>query len=339
LQDELKKYFLQALKKELSLYSDYRAEIETIYFGGGTPSLLSVSEVVGVLEAIHRFFRITQNPEITLEANPGTLDGRVAREYLRAGINRLSVGVQSFSDDELRTLGRIHYSHQSRQAVACVKEHFENFSVDIIYGISGQSVDSLKKTLRIIKEFEVPHVSAYELTVEEHTEMAEMIRKGIFRQQTEEEKVALYWTVAEELDNYLHYEISNYAVKGFQCRHNMGYWLRKDYLGFGPSAHGLINRKRYENIKDVEKYIHLIEDGKKPIKKVKTLSDREIKEERVFLGLRTSRGVELDAYDFNKETLSTLSNDGLILIEDGRVRLTDRGMLLSNKVISELLWS
>ncbi len=336
---ELKERFLQTLKKEISLYSDYKAEIETIYFGGGTPSLLSAAEVAEILEEIHRNFSVGENPEVTLEANPGKLDGRLAMEYLKAGINRLSIGVQSLSDDELRTLGRTHDSQQAQQAIACVMEHFENFSVDIIYGIPGQSVNSLKKTLRIIKDHEVPHVSAYELTIEEHTEMAEMIRKGFLQQQTEEEKVKLYWTVVEELNDYIHYEVSNYAFSGFQCRHNMGYWMRKDYIGLGPSAHGLVGNIRYENATNLSDYLKLIDENKSPVIIKKRLSEKEITEETVFLGLRTVTGVSLNDYGFKKDTLAELAKDGFVMINNNQVMLTDKGLLLSNRIIAELLWS
>ncbi len=339
IEEELKDHFLSSLKKEISLYAGYKEEIETIYFGGGTPSLLSASEIDRILQCLIKHFRISENPEITLEANPGRLDGRVAREYLKAGINRLSIGVQSLSDNELRTLGRIHDSQQASQAIACVMEHFENFSVDIIYGIPGQSVNSLKKTLCIIKDHEVPHVSAYELTIEEHTVMAEMIRKGFLQQQTEEEKVKLYWTVVEELKDYTHYEVSNYSKEGFQCRHNMGYWLRREYLGFGPSAHGLAGDKRYRNLPDIERYINALDEGIRPVEDYQSLSERQKREERVFLGLRTNEGIGIEDYDFNRDTLKALRDEGLLLIENGRLRLTDRGMLLSNRVIAELLWS
>ncbi|RMG73142.1 MAG: radical SAM family heme chaperone HemW, partial [Nitrospirae bacterium] len=326
-------------KKEISLYSDYKDEIETIYIGGGTPSLLSASEVGEILERVFCNFNVARGAEITLEANPNSLDGRFAKELRKAGINRLSIGVQSLSDDELTLLGRLHNASEAEQAMACVMEHFENFSVDIIYAIPGQSSETLKKTLRIVKEHEVPHISAYELTLEEHTELARMAQKGLLKPLTEDEKVSLYWTVVEELGDYLHYEISNYALKGFQCRHNRGYWLRKNYLGFGPSAHGLIDRRRYENHRALKDYLEAIKAGKRPVNKTISLTENQIREERVFLGLRTSDGVRLDEYEFNKSTLSMLNQEGLIVKENGRIRLTERGMLLSNRVISELLFS
>ncbi len=328
---------MEALKKEIRLYSSYRENIKTIYFGGGTPSLLKPAEIGEIIEEIYRIYNVSGDAEITLEANPTGLDGRRAKQYLSAGVNRLSIGVQSLNNEELQMLGRVHTAEEAEAAIGCVMEHFENFSVDLIYAIPGQSPALLLKSIEKIKDYEVPHISAYELTIDEHTPLGKKVQEGRIKALSDDEKAELFWTVHNALDEYIHYEISNYAIEGFQCRHNLAYWQREDYLGFGPSAHGLIKNRRYENVDDLGEYLRLIKNGNPPLKSSTILNEEEIREEKVFLGLRTIYGVRLSELHVDEETLKTLKNNGLIEMDNQRLYLTPKGMLLSNSVIVKLL--
>lgn len=347
--------FLAALKHEILLRKDRfgSASYETLFFGGGTPSLLTPRQVEGVLACLHAAFHITSGVEITLEANPGT----VTRESLAAlrslGINRLSVGVQSFHDHELAFLGRIH---DSAEAVRCVDwsrtAGFENVSMDLIYSVPGQTLHQWEANLRAAVDLAPRHIAAYSLIVEDRTPLARMVEAGAVHRNPADREAAMYERTMELLAayGYEQYEVSNYALPGFRCRHNCAYWSHEDYLGLGPSAHsfwkadGPRRGRRWWNVSDLFAYTAALARGGLPIASDEELGPRELAQERILLGLR-SGGLDLArlaadmAYDLPQHPNSTIRwmvEEGLALREGQMLRLTAKGYVLCDEISNRL---
>ncbi len=317
----------------------FAGKIETVYIGGGTPSLLEPSEIETIINKLEQKFHLVPKVEITLEVNPGTIDLPKVRELLNTGINRLSIGIQSMNPGELRFLGRVHDETDSRNALKWISRYFDNFSVDIIYGIPGQDLAGLRDNLNQVLGYNPPHISAYELSVEKGTPLSHMLAEGKVMIPGDDDKIAMYELVSDLLagKGYLHYEISSYSRKGYHCRHNMNYWMRGQYLGFGASAHAFIRETRLRNTPDITGYIRLMEEKGRAVVEEIALTDLDRINEEIFLRLRTDRGINTDIISTAPELLHLLEQEGLILKKNGWIRLTEKGMLLSNRVIVEIL--
>ena len=344
----LKEKMLWAMKKELQLRAEYipNESIHTIYFGGGTPSVLSRDELMPLFDAMNSLFSIDANAEITLEANPDDLNASTLAELKDTPVNRMSIGIQSFRDEDLILMNR---SHSSRQAESAVKRSqdagFHNLTVDLIYGIPGLDMTSWKHNLDLIFELNVPHFSAYCLTIEEKTAFAQFVRKGIIRpvpDQVSSEQFLLMseWAVEQ---GYEHYEVSNFAKPGMRSRHNSAYWSGEAYIGIGPSAHSFDGRSRQWNVSNNHGYVRSLESNDfAPV--VELLTPLEQLNEYIMTGMRTSEGIDMgtiqerfhfDFYGTYKSEIERLVENGKAICGDGILALTAKGFLFADRVASD----
>ena len=356
-EEETRAAYVDALLEEIRGFDepeDY--EVVTVFFGGGTPSILPGQEIFRIMEALREKFSFRKGAEITLEANPGTVDKEKLSCYKKAGINRLSFGLQSADAEELKKLGRIHTWEKFLESFQLAREAgFSNINVDLMSALPGQTKESWEKTLRQVLALQPEHISAYSLIIEEGTPFYQLYEKDVERRDageepellpSEEEERAMYEATGRILkeQGYLHYEISNYAKPGRECRHNLGYWQRRDYLGFGLGAATLLNPVRYKNTEDLEAYL----GGDFSKKEFFVLTKDNQIEETMFLGLRVLEGVSKEKFReqfscelrvvYRKE-LEKLEQEGLLEEEGDFVRLTSRGIDLSNLVLAEFLLS
>lgn len=337
--------YMTALCKELEMRKEYIGKLCGIYIGGGTPSILKEKDIATIMDKIRSTCHISAAAEITSEANPGTLTESGIKGMLNAGINRISIGVQSLRDKELSLLGRMHDAAEAIAAVTTArKSGFGNISLDLIYGIPGQDLVSWKRTLEKIVSLHSEHISAYELTPEKNTVLYEQLEKGRLHLPDEDEVAEMYYTAIDILTEagYKHYEISNFALPNLQCRHNLNYWDRGEYLGIGAGAHSFLNGRRISNICDVRQYIHDVELGTSPIAEETLLTRREEIEETLFLGLRKTDGFDIELIPANitehlKEALDDLSHQGLLDLSGGHIKLTRKGLIICNSVIVRLM--
>lgn len=322
-------------------------EADTIYFGGGTPSLLSPAQVETILRAVHERFRISANAEVTMEMNPGALTTETLREFRRLGITRASFGAQTFDDRELRRLGRTHTAEDVRLTIDYLREAgFENVSFDLIAGLPRQTLPDWSRNLREALKLRPEHLSFYLLEVHEGTPLADQIRRGHLPLPDDDLAAEMYRLMLDEASGagYVHYEISNLSLPGFEARHNSKYWLGHPTYGFGCSAHSFDGeRRRWSNERDAARYTELIEEGRSPVVEAVELSREEAQAEAVFLGLRLLRGISLSEHrvrfgvDLRKEKaedLSRLREAGLIELAGDFLKLTRTGALLSNEVFA-----
>ena len=337
--------YMTALCKELEMRKEYTGKLGGIYIGGGTPSILKEKDIATIMDKIRSTCHISAAAEITSEANPGTLTESGIKGMLNAGINRISIGVQSLRDKELSLLGRMHDAAEAIAAVTTArKSGFGNISLDLIYGIPGQDLVSWKRTLEKIVSLHSEHISAYELTPEKNTVLYEQLEKGRLHLPDEDEVAEMYYTAIDILTEagYKHYEISNFALPNLQCRHNLNYWDRGEYIGIGAGAHSFLNGRRISNICDVRQYIHDVELGALPIAEETLLTRREEIEETLFLGLRKTDGFDIelipaDITEHLKEALDDLSQQGLLDLSGGHIKLTRKGLIICNSVIVRLM--
>ena len=323
--------------------------LSSIYIGGGTPSLLSADSVSMITDCIRRQFvnAYGKDVEITMEANPGTVSPDSLKSYRECGINRLSIGLQSVNDDELRTLGRIHDAEAFFKAFdAAKKAGFYNINVDIMTALPGQTLDSLENTLKAVTDLSCTHISAYSLILEEGTPFYKRYAGKDGLPGEEKEREMYHFTVSYLKEHgYKRYEISNFSLPGYESRHNSAYWKRNDYLGFGLGASSLVDNTRYKNTVNMCDYL------KHPLSRDLfeeniSLSERDRMAEHMFLGLRLSEGVSEEEFgkEFEKEIdeiygreLSRLVTEGLLLRNGGRIRLTEKGVDYGNYVFSRFL--
>lgn len=318
----LKDEFLKSLEKEIEVrYKN--EEITSIYFGGGTPSILNAKEISKILSKFNK----KNGCEITIECNPEDITEGKISSYKDAGINRFSIGVQSLNDKELEILKRRHNKEKAIKTLKLLKEKKVNFNCDLIVGIKEQSKKTIKNTLENIISFSPPHLSIYPLEMKKYKYLME----------NEEKKAELLETAWEFLrkNGYIHYEISNFAKEGYICQHNMGYWMRNEYYGFGPSAHSFLKNIRFRNTNNLEKYIKYSKKNEFIIYKLEKLSEKDIKWERFLLSLRTYIGYTIENLDI--ERFEELVNDGFLIIKDGKIKLTEKGMLVYNSVILKFI--
>ena len=341
-----KNSYVDALIKEINLRG--QRDIETIYFGGGTPTTLTLNQLEKITCALRENFSIDGSAEITIEANPGTVDENYLRDLKYLGFNRLSLGVQSFDDALLKILGRIHDSRAAVETVALAKKFFDNVSVDLMYGLPNQTLDKLRRDLDQIKNLDVQHVSIYGLEVEEGTKFFELARAGNLPLPDENLCADMYELITATLPTfgYRRYEISNFAKESFESRHNLGYWTGKKYIGLGAGAHSFDGKRRTSNIRDVATYIEKICAGENISVVEEIVTRQAAMEEFCFLGLRKVDGIS--AQDFKKifsvkifEVFGDVINKnqrlGLLAFDGDKIFLTERGLALGNEVFADFL--
>ena len=335
--------YVDALCKELSRKKRLAGMLKTAYFGGGTPTLLPADCFRQLFKCMKDNYQFSQDIEITVEANPGTVDEPEIVALLSLGVNRLSVGVQSFNDNELAALGRIHSSDEALRSIESIgKAGLKNISIDLIYGIPCQTMESWMESLSRAIDLSLKHISTYELTPEENTPLYALIRSGKISMLNEELVLELYNHTIDYLAarGYEHYEISNFALPGFKCLHNLNYWNRGEYIGVGAGAHSFADGTRSKNINDINRYIDHLNKGFVPETELMRLSRAEVIEEFIFLGLRKTEGIDLEKAE--KEGLNILAAgeemtmEGYLEITDNMLRLTRKGIAVSNAVIAGL---
>jgi len=336
------------MKKEIELRKDYlTSPLLSIYFGGGTPSLLAVDEIESLLGEVQKNFNVEPDAEITLEANPDDLSPLKLKELLNAGINRLSIGVQSFFDEDLLFMNRTHNSKQALLSIKSAQDTgFENISIDLIYGTPTLTDKNWQANLQQFDELKVPHLSAYSLTVEPKTALAHLIKKGSMPDVDENRSNKQFKILIDKMksNDFIHYEISNFAKDGFISRHNSSYWLKEKYLGIGPSAHSYNGDTRSWNVANNNTYIRSIEKGE-PCYQTEELSTSAKYNEYIMTSLRTIWGCDLDyilSY-FKEELLAHCLKEaemhivsGMINKKNSKLTLTEKGMFIADKIASDL---
>lgn len=352
--------YVETVKREIDSYDLSNYNITTIYIGGGTPSRIPSEKIQEILEKIKQ--KISENQtklediEITIELNPGTVDEEKIKKYKEIGINRLSIGLQSTNNKLLKEIGRIHTFEDFKNTYNLVKKvGFENINVDLMIGLPNQTISDIKESLNEIIKLNPTHVSVYSLIVEENTKMEQLINNKELQLPDEELERQMYWYVKNtlELNGYNHYEISNFAKKGKESKHNLNCWEQKEYIGLGLAAYSYLNGVRYGNTSNIEKYINvqdffnrseLEESGNKIVDEVQSLEDK--RKEYMLLGLRKIEGVSIQKFKekfienpiflFRKE-LEKLINEELIAIDGDCIRLTNKGLDLANIVWEEFV--
>jgi oxygen-independent coproporphyrinogen-3 oxidase len=341
---------LDSIKQELILRkSQFKDDlIETIYFGGGTPSLLLQKEIDSILNVVFENYAIAQNPEITLEANPDDLNEKTIIELGNSQINRLSIGIQSFFEDDLKMMNRAHNSQEAKVCLQLATKHFDNISVDLIYGIPGMTNEKWKQNIQTALDFGIPHIASYALTVEPKTALQKFIAIGKIAAPKEEVAQEHFEILVEMLaeKEFIHYEISNFGKENYFSKNNSSYWLGKKYLGIGPSAHSFDGVSRSWNCANNAKYIAEIQQGNLP-SEAEILSVKDRYNEYVMTGLRTIWGVSLEkvSKDFGVEFLDYLTKNAdkflkqnLLKIENKTLKTSKKGLFLVDGIASDLFF-
>ncbi len=341
---------INAIIKELSIRKDYlkNEPVQTIYFGGGTPSLLTIQQIEKLLNTVYTNFPVEQNAEITFEANPDDLTKKYLFDLKKVGINRLSIGIQSFDDDKLKILNRRHNATQAHEAVReAQKAGFNNISIDLIYGLPFQSLDEWGADLDKAFSLSIQHLSAYGLTFEEKTLLSKQKEKKIIEPADEELMIEMYELLLEESSKkgFDAYEISNFSLPGFYSRHNSSYWNQTPYLGVGPSAHSYNGISRQWNVAAIQKYTEgILKNSTFYEQEILSLEDRY--NEYVLLGLRTKNGINIDALeqnfgtelkDFCLENIKTFIDNEKAYRCGSFLRLNTKGKLISDTIIAQLM--
>ena len=341
--EAIQKEYFKELKNEIKdFFSKNEYEISTIYIGGGTPSVVDSSFIKEILELIPQ----NNADEITIEVNPGTVDINKLKVYKEVGINRLSIGLQSTHDRLLKQIGRIHNFEDFLNTYNMAKDiGFDNINVDLMIGLPNQSIQDIKQSLEIITNLEPKHISVYSLIVEENTKMADLIASNVLQLPDEELERNMYWYVKNylELKGYNHYEISNFAIKGYESKHNLDCWNQEEYIGFGLAAHSYLNNTRFSNTDVLNKYLN---KGWKN-KTIQEEQDEISKQyEYMLLGLRKIEGISIQKFKekfgenplflFRNE-LNKLVDEGLLIVENDSIKLTNKGLDLANLVWEEFV--
>lgn len=349
--DEIPEY-IRSLIKEIDEFDFKNYKVTTIYFGGGTPSYIDSDYINQILAKINEKIQY-KNAEITIEVNPGTVTEKKLKDYIKAGINRISIGLQSTKNQLLKQIGRIHTYEEFLDTYNLAKKvGFKNINIDLMLGLPNQSIEDLKESLGKIVTLNPNHISVYSLIIEEGTPISKLLEEGKIQLPEEDEERRMYWYVKNflELNGYNHYEISNFSKKGKESKHNMNCWNQEEYVGFGVAAHSYINGVRYSNTEKIEKYIENIQrlhNTKETIYEIhekQTIKDKQ--KEYMLLGLRKIDGVSIAKFKekfvenpiflFRKE-LDILSKENLLEIDGDKIRLTSKGLDLANQVWEEFV--
>lgn len=345
---------VNALAKEIELRQEEfkNITVETIYFGGGTPSLLTIHELQFLISEVYKHYKVAKNPEITLEANPDDLvsvreqSRTIFEDYKKVGINRLSIGIQSFFEADLKLMNRAHNAEEAKKCLSEATRYFNNISVDLIYGIPGLTNENWIKNIETVLSYNIPHISSYALTVEPKTALDTFIKKGVIDNVDDDLAEQQFHILIEKLEasGFVHYELSNFGKPDYFSKNNSAYWQGKPYLGIGPSAHSFNGNERGWNVRNNSKYIKSLEENKLPME-TEILSTTDKYNEYVMTGLRTIWGVSLEKveHDFGnpyKKYLLKQSqkhiNEHLLYIDDDKLLVTKKGKFLSDGIASDL---
>ncbi|MFZ5642231.1 MAG: radical SAM family heme chaperone HemW [Bacillota bacterium] len=345
--------YMDSLFREMKIHTDRpggnEKNVDSVYLGGGTPTCLSAENLAAIIEMVNRYFNISPGSEITVEANPGTVDSEKLESLRRSGVNRISIGFQSCQEDLLATLGRVHSYPQAEEAFYTARgAGFENINVDLIFGIPGQTLEHWRSCLENVAGLKPDHISAYSLHLEEGTPLYKRIESESIKQCAEDLEADMYCYLIDFLTQigYVQYEISNFCLPGRACRHNLKYWHNLSYLGLGPSAHSFIGGRRFSNTSDLGLYIERLGWGILPVEWEEEPDLKNSMSETVFLGLRLTEGLdtmvfekrfERDIMEVFGDQIESLGRQSLIIKEGNRIRLTKKGMLLGNRVFAEFV--
>ena len=345
-----KEEMVLAIAKEIRMRKNeaVNERIETIYFGGGTPSVLTSSEIDFLIKEVYENYEVAENPEITLEANPDDLSKDRILELSRSKINRLSIGLQSFFEDDLQLMNRAHNSVEAIKCLEVATKYFDNISIDLIYGVPAMSNDKWKQNIETALSFGIPHISSYALTVEPKTALKKLIQTGKIAAPQDEVAQEHFAILVETLESsgFIHYELSNFGKENYFSRNNSAYWLGKKYIGIGPSAHSYDGVSRSWNVSNNALYLKSIKDNKLP-NEIEILSITDRYNEYIMTGLRTIWGVSLDRIEteFGMEYLNYLNKqvrkfleDDLVFIENNILKPTAKGKFLSDGIASDLFY-
>lgn len=358
----LEKRYIKCLQKDIEKYANENSImakhglekkyiVKTIYFGGGTPSILDEKYIVDIMNTIRTNFKLADEPEITIEVNPGTITKERLETYYDVGINRLSIGLQAVQDNLLEEIGRIHNYKQFEDAYNLARKvGFSNINVDIMIGLPNQTLNDVKESIKKVIDLKPEHISVYSLILEEGTKLEKLVKENKLEMLSDEVEREMYWYVKKTLEKhkYNQYEISNFAKSGFESKHNLDCWNQKEYIGVGAAASSFLDNNRYSNIPDLEKYILNIENGveNKNLILEEVLNKESKMNEYMMLGLRKIEGVSISKFEqnFNEnpitkycKELEKLNNEGLIHIIDDRIKLTNKGVDLANLVWEEFI--
>ena len=345
-----KEEMVLAIANELKLRkTEFENEIvETIYFGGGTPSVLELDEINFLIRTVFENYSVSENPEITLEANPDDLTEERIVELSETKINRLSIGIQSFFEDDLKLMNRAHNSDEAKKCLTIATQYFDNISLDLIYGIPGMSNDIWKKNIETALSFGIPHISSYALTVEPKTALHKLIQTGKIRKPNDDVAQEHFSILVEQLEanNFIHYELSNFGKENYFSKNNSSYWLGKKYIGIGPSAHSYNGISRSWNVSNNSLYIKALQENQLP-NEVEILSITDSYNEYVMTGLRTIWGVSLDKIkiefgsiyaDYLMMQVQKFLNDDLVFIDENVLKPTKKGKFLADGIASDLFY-
>ena len=343
--------FLSALHREIAMRADVLPEhtsFHSIFFGGGTPSLLTDGQLGGLLDALRSRFRIDEDAEITVECNPGTVDEDKLRGYRAAGVNRLSFGVQSFHADDLQFLSRIHTAGEAEAAIGAAQAAgVGDVNLDLMFSLPGQTPERWMHNLERARALGTTHLSCYSLTVEQGTPLANMVRNGMVTMPPEESDAALFDLTMDTLSEwrFRQYEVSNYAREGYTCRHNLTYWRHEDYLGFGPSAHGTWRGRRWWNLSSLQSWLDAVAAGRLPEAGGETLTADTLRSEYIYLRLR-SEGIHLpsftrlhggDLLTAHRRYIDSCIAAGQLRLDGDTLSLTRKGILVCDEICAALM--
>lgn len=321
--------FINAVTDEMALHKSWFSFFDTIYLGGGTPSLLSIQQIDGIIQSVHNRFEIDRLAEITMEVNPGDASFEYFQSLRKSGINRLNIGVQSFDDQILKYLGRRHSAKEALVSMETArKAGFDNVGIDLIYGVYGQDIKSWKQTLKSALSLSPEHLSCYQLSLDKKTPLYKKYKQDGLQMPSEKESLDFFSTTSHILtgEGYIHYEVSNFArTDTLKSKHNMKYWRHAPYLGLGPAAHSFLDSKRWWNKAEIKAYLNVIADGKKPVEQSEELSRDQLALEAFFLGMRTKDGIHLEQFKthYGSDLLADKSHIMDELIKNKLVELTD----------------
>ena len=337
-----------ALAKEIEMRkSEFQNDIvETIYFGGGTPSILQIADLRFLIDSVYKNYKVVSTPEITVEANPDDLTENRIIELSKNKVNRLSIGIQSFFEDDLQLMNRAHNVEEAMKCLKIATHYFDNISIDLIYGVPEMSNEKWLQNIETALSFGVPHISSYALTVEPKTALHSFIQKGIIPQPDDEVAQEHFQILVDKLseNGFIHYELSNFGKENYFSKNNSSYWLGKKYIGIGPSAHSYDGKNRGWNVSNNSLYIKSIQENKLPIE-IETLTKTDRYNEYIMTGLRTIWGVSLERIEqeFGKTYLDYLNQqaakfieDHLLFVDDNILRTTKKGKFLSDGIASDL---
>ena len=347
--DDLIEKYVDSVKKEIE-HVKIKSEITTIYIGGGTPSYIDSKFIVQILENIKEK-NVAQDTEITIEVNPGTVTQEKLQDYIDCGINRISIGLQTTNDELLKQIGRIHNYEQFLETCKMAKKvGFKNINVDLMLGLPNQRISDLKESLENVLKLAPKHISVYSLIVEDGTPIAIKIENGKLKLPDEELERNMYWYVKNtlELNGYKHYEISNFAQKGYESKHNMNCWNQMEYVGIGTAAHSYRDITRYSNTEDIKEYIKNVQKGEFEKNRIihEIQKEEDSKKEFMLLGLRKIDGIKISEFKnkfgdnpiyLYRNELKKLSDEKLIIIQDDNIRLSNKGIDLANLVWEEFV--